>query len=207
MVTQYLKMASFALIVLSTTAGATQNAEGRGGKPAFLTIGNPTSIPYGWVDFCYRYKTECDTAVQKPVSAELTSENLKLIESVNTHVNTTIIPKSDMEHWGVIDQWDYPSDGYGDCEDYALLKRKMLIKAGLPRQSLLITVVRDREGEGHAILTVHTNRGDIILDNLNNDVKLWHETGYAFVKRQDAQNQNQWVELIDPLQAVAMASR
>ncbi len=48
-------------------------------------------------------------------------------------------------------------DGYGDCEDYALLKRKMLMQAGWPREALLMTVVRDKKGEGHAVLTVKTD--------------------------------------------------
>ena len=51
---------------------------------------------------------------------------------------------TDMDHWGMIDRWNYPDDGYGDCEDYVLQKRKMLIQAGWPREALLITVVRDK---------------------------------------------------------------
>ena len=63
-----------------------------------------------------------------------------------------------------------PTDGYGDCEDYVLLKRKMLIDAGWPREALLITVVRDRKGEGHAVLTVKTDKGELVLDNQNENV-------------------------------------
>ena len=25
-----------------------------------------------------------------------------------------------LEHRGVVDRWDFPDDGYGDCEDYQL---------------------------------------------------------------------------------------
>ncbi len=46
-----------------------------------------------------------------------------------------------------------------------LLKRRLLIRAGWPREALLITVVRDRKDEGHAVLTVKTDRGEFILDN------------------------------------------
>jgi predicted transglutaminase-like cysteine proteinase len=42
-----------------------------------------------------------------------------------------IRPLTDQEHWGIEDRWDYPDDGYGDCEDYQLLKRKLLASAGL----------------------------------------------------------------------------
>ena len=103
---------------------------------------------------------------------------------VNKWVNETIKPMTDMDHWGVIEKWSLPTDGYGDCEDYVLLKRKMLIDAGWPREALLITVVRDKKGEGHAVLTVKTDKGEYILDNQNENVVAWTETGYRFVKRQ-----------------------
>ena len=64
---------------------------------------------------------------------------------------------TDLEHWGVVERWNYPDDGYGDCEDYVLLKRRMLMQAGWPREALLITVVRDKKGDGHAVLTVKTD--------------------------------------------------
>ena len=84
---------------------------------------------------------------------------------VNAWVNDNIKPITDLEHWGVVEQWDYPDDGNGDCEDYVLLKRRMLMQAGWPREALLITVVRDKKGDGHAVLTVKTDRGEFILDN------------------------------------------
>ena len=89
---------------------------------------------------------------------------------VNRWVNETIKPMTDMDHWGVIEKWSLPTDGYGDCEDYVLLKRKMLIDAGWPREALLITVVRDKKGEGHAVLTVKTDKGEFVLDNQNENV-------------------------------------
>jgi hypothetical protein len=51
-------------------------------------------------------------------------------------------------------RWSYPDDGYGDCEDYVLLKRRMLTQSGWPREALLVTVVRNEKDEGHAVLTV-----------------------------------------------------
>ena len=59
---------------------------------------------------------------------------------VNKWVNETVKPITDMDHWGVVEKWSLPTDGYGDCEDYVLMKRKMLIDAGWPREALLITV-------------------------------------------------------------------
>ena len=125
---------------------------------------------------------------------------------VNRWVNETVKPITDMDHWGVIEKWSLPSDGYGDCEDYVLLKRKMLIDAGWPREALLITVVRDKKGEGHAVLTVKSDKGEFVLDNQNENVLAWTDTGYRFVKRQSQSDPNVWVSLGDSRPAVATAS-
>ena len=113
---------------------------------------------------------------------------------------------TDLEHWGVVERWSYPDDGYGDCEDYVLLKRRMLIQAGWPRQALLITVVRDKRGDGHAVLTVKTDKGEFILDNQHEEILLWSETSYRFVKRQSQTDPNVWVSLGDPRPAVSTAT-
>jgi predicted transglutaminase-like cysteine proteinase len=84
---------------------------------------------------------------------------------VNKLVNAKIKPLTDLEHWGVVERWSYPDDGYGECEDYVLLKRRMLIQSGWPWEVLLITVVRGNKNEGHAVLTVITDKGDYVLDN------------------------------------------
>jgi predicted transglutaminase-like cysteine proteinase len=116
---------------------------------------------------------------------------------VNNWVDQKIKPLSDFEHWGVAERWSYPDDGYGDCEDYVLLKRRMLIQAGWPREALLVTVVRDKNDDAHAVLTVSTDKGDYILDNQNDNVLFWSETGYRFVKRQSQSSGNVWVSLGD----------
>ena len=135
-----------------------------------------------------------------------TSEAWKDLVRVNKRVNETIKPLTDLEHWGVVERWSYPDDGYGDCEDYVLLKRKLLMQAGWPRQALLITVVRDKKGEGHAVLTVKTDKGDFILDNQAENIVLWSDTGYRFVKRQSQSDPNVWVSLGEPRAAPATAS-
>ena len=119
-----------------------------------------------------------------PRDVVLSTAAWKDLQRVNLWVNSHVKPITDMDHWGVVERWNYPDDGYGDCEDYVLLKRKMLIDAGWPREALLITVVRDKKGEGHAVLTVKSDKGEFVLDNQNENVVAWTETGYRFVKRQ-----------------------
>ena len=165
----------------------------------YAPVGGKTSVPYGWVDFCNRYTPECDGPTLPAADVDLSPKAFSEIERINRSVNGSVQAVTDMAHWGVVDRWDYPTDGKGDCEDYALFKRKLLIEAGYPQQALLMTVVKDLEGEGHAILTVKTNRGEFVLDNLSDKVKPWTDTGYKFVKRQSQENPNSWISIGDPI--------
>ncbi len=140
------------------------------------------------------------------MDVNLTEKAMREIQQVNILVNHSVEAVSDMDHWGVVDRWDIPTDGKGDCEDYALMKRKILIDRGFPRQALLITVVRDEQNEGHAILTVKTNSGEYILDNLNDEVKAVSRVPYRLVKRQSQEDPNVWVAL-GPVAAPVVASR
>ena len=176
-------------------------------KASYAAVGNATSVPFGWVDFCARYSGECPNNDLPPIDIDLTAQSLRLIGRINHFVNTSIEPVSDMDHWGVIDQWDIPADGKGDCEDYVLLKRKMLIEEGFPRQALLVTVVKDARNDGHAILTVKTNRGEFVLDNLSSEIKPWTASGYRFVKRQSQGNPNVWVSVGEPTAAPLTVSK
>lgn len=159
-------------------------------------VGGRTSIPYGWVDFCGRRPEECKVPELPAVDVKLTAENLHTLERINLKANNYIVPISNLEHWGtVMDHWDYPVDGKGDCKIYALYKRKLLMEAGFPRQALLMTIVRDLNNEGHTILTVKTDKGDLILDNLVNEIRPWNTTGYYFLKRQSQQDPNIWLSI------------
>jgi predicted transglutaminase-like cysteine proteinase len=174
-------------------------------RTQYASVGDTAPAPIGWVGFCSDNPDECRGSTQ-PRDIVITQTTWKDLLSVNRWVNESVKPMTDMDHWGVIEKWSYPTDGYGDCEDYVLLKRKMLIDAGWPREALLITVVRDKQGDGHAVLTVKTNKGEFILDNQNEDVLLWTETGYRFVKRQTQSDPNVWVSLGDARSAVATAT-
>lgn len=169
-------------------------APAQAGTP-FMQETSPTSVPYGWVDFCNRYAGECDGPTLTPVVLPPTAGTMRELDQVNRTINASVQSVTDMEHWGVVDRWDYPLDGKGDCEDYVLLKRKILMSRGFPRQALLVTVVKDHVGEGHAVLTVHTGKGDLVLDNMTDKVLRWDETGYRFVKRQSGEDQNRWMSI------------
>lgn len=185
-------------------ASAVQARPATGG---FAPLGPETSTPYGWVDFCQRHAEECDETAAPVRAVNFTAAAMKKIVRVNVEVNRLVKPVSDKEHFGVVDAWDFPEDGMGDCEDYALLKRRVLIAAGFPRSALLLSVVKDEHGDGHSVLLVRTTRGDYVLDNLENAVKPWSETPYRFVKRQSQENQNVWVAIGEPTSAPAYVSK
>lgn len=175
-------------------------------RPLFVSLGESSRAPIGWVEFCSDQPRECDSRPSAPRDIVLTNKAWKDLVRVNKWVNETIRPVTDLEQWGVVEKWSYPDTGRGDCEDYVLLKRRMLIQAGWPREALLITVVREKNGDGHAVLTVKTDKGEFILDNQNGDILLWSATDYRFVKRQSQQDPNVWVALGDPRPTVATAT-
>eukprot|EP01037_Dinobryon_pediforme_P015366 gene15366-biopygen9357 len=194
MSSRFFKALVIGLGLLSCSTGA----EAKALKSTYIAIGNSTSVPYGWVDFCHRRPEECAVDALPAMDVNLNAKALSELVRINAQVNAYIQPISNLEHWGtILDHWDYPTDGKGDCKIYALYKRKLLIEEGFPRQALLMTVVRDLQGNGHAVLTVKTNKGDFILDNLVEDIRGWNETGYKFVKRQSQENPNIWLSLGD----------
>ncbi len=159
-------------------------------------VGAVTRVPYGWADFCTRRPEECRVDVLDPVDVVASPKVMRALTDVNADVNASIEPLSNLDHWGtLLDHWDYPVDGKGDCKIYALWKRKLLLDRGFPRQALLMTIVRDLDGNGHTILTVKTDRGDFILDNMVGEIRLWDATGYSFVKRQSQIDPNVWVSV------------
>ena len=191
--------------------------------PSHMSVAPTTDesrAPIGWVQFCRDMPSECTLNEKEPEFITLTSQVWRNLQKTNSDVNKAIQPMTDIEHHGVPELWSLPTDGKGDCEDYALLKRKQLAEMGIPRRALLMTVVIDDQG-GHAVLTVRTNRGDFILDNKRNAILSWDATGYRFVKReaqhknanaqaassQGANAQGGWVALGDPGPAISTAGR
>jgi len=167
-------------------------SETSGGKS--MIIGGVTSQPIGHYEFCRRNLVECSIRLSSSPAPELSAQGWAAIEEVNRSVNKRIAPRTDKQIFGQEEVWTYPTTE-GDCEDYALLKRRELARRGFSLSDLLITVVRKPDGEGHAILTVRTAQGDFVLDNLEADVRAWNETSYLYVKRQSSSDTGRWVSI------------
>ena len=163
-------------------------------KGQFQTVYGNALPPIGYVEMFAREPKECRAIGGKPVPLALTPDRWNLVYQVNTFVNGKIAPMSDDELYGKPEYWTFPTDA-GDCEDYLLLKKRYLEGLGFPSEALLITVVLDEKQQGHAVLTVTTDKGDFVLDNRRNDVLRWNNTGYTYLKRQSAEDPRQWVSL------------
>jgi len=198
--TQFSKILTLAGVAVLALWGATDGASaGRIDftNPAFLLASaSPTSIPIGHAEFCRARPAECGLNTKVAEAVPLTQKKWDELLLVNAHFNTQIIPVTDQELYGVAEYWTYPA-GHGDCEDYVLAKRQELMRRGWPASTLLITVVRQQNGEGHAVLMVRTDRGDLVLDNQEGAILLWDQTSYRFLKRQSQAHAGNWVDLHD----------
>lgn len=177
--------AAFALAAGAASASA--------GAP--MAVGGVTSQPIGHYEFCQANPNECAIRSRDTGPEHMTGALWHKIEAINASVNANVKPMSDQDVYGRDELWTLPVDGVGDCEDYVLEKQRELKAAGVSISNLLITVVRKPDGEGHAVLTVRTDKGDFVLDNLSEDVSLWEDTGYLYLKRQSSQNTGRWVSI------------
>lgn len=187
-------------MTLAVAAGWSSEAAAGAGMPT----GGRATQPIGHYEFCQNNPAEC--AIRSPKSApmRLTPAIWEEMIDVNNLVNITVTPRTDMEIWGREEVWSYP-DRVGDCEDYVLEKRRRLMELGVPAADALITVVRQPSGAGHAVLTVRTDHGDFILDNLEARVLVWTDTPYTFLKRQSTRSTGDWVTIQDD-RAIAVGS-
>lgn len=189
-------VALLGILLLSTTASAldSENNQTTAKHPANAEIFGKSLPPIGYVNFCIENQDECKSSGGKIQRLAMSPDNWNMLVQVNNYVNGKIKPEADIDLYKVAEKWTYPTSA-GDCEDYALLKKRYLQSMGFSVDELLMTVLLDEKGEGHAVLTVVTDNGDFILDNRHDDILRWDQTPYKFLKRQSQQNPKLWVSL------------
>ncbi len=168
--------------------------DGQNMRSPFMRIYGQSLPPIGHIRFCRTYPKDCRAQTKPTDRFALSPDRWNELVAINALVNRIVEPTPDQELYGEIERWTYP-ENRGDCEDYVLLKRRMLMERGWSASSLLITVVTDENGAGHAILTARTSDGDFILDNKNSKVLAWNKVPYRFYKRQSYRNSKRWVSL------------
>jgi predicted transglutaminase-like cysteine proteinase len=175
-------------------AGPLHDEPGRA-SPRFAETLGRTLPPVGFVTFCGHHPEACRPGTGRSASLmRMTAQRWRQVHEVNRSVNASVAPVSDQDLYGQNEFWAYAADA-GDCEDYVLLKKRVLEGLGFARSALLITVVRDEKDDGHAVLTLRTTDGDFILDNRRDEVRRWNDLDYTYLKRQSEKHPREWVSL------------
>ncbi len=191
MTNNILKITTIGLSVflgIGTVANASSNTH-------MATVGR-TLQPIGHKVFCQQYRSECSVKSSNTSAPTLSRKRWDQMVEINNQINIAVEPVTDQEYYNQEELWTYPKK-YGDCEDYVLLKRYMLMQMGWPASSLLITVVKQTNGDGHAVLTVRTDKADYILDNLRMKIRPWYKTEYRYLKRQSVKHTGKWSKIRD----------
>ncbi|MBG6209773.1 putative transglutaminase-like cysteine proteinase [Labrenzia sp. EL_126] len=113
-----------------------------------------------------------------------------LIE-VNTRVNEEIrfvAEPEGQDHWK-------PAMKTGDCEDYAILKRRELVAAGVPASSMRFAMVENDRYGLHVVLVVRTTDGDRVLDNTTDTIWPAHKTSFNWLSIQSRWNPRKWLKV------------
>src|ERR1700748_3059186 len=182
--------------------------------PAVMSRAAGASQGYNWglVFASTRLMSEAAPAPDRKQTQDLTAEPREVdqgapvlspamwhtLEDVNQYVNGRVRQRSDAANYGVTDYWELPlesGNGAGDCEDYALEKRKLLTDKGIPENALSIALVQTDWGEAHAVLLVRTDKGDYVLDNLSSWIQPWKDVSYTWLERQSNWDPDVWVRV------------
>lgn len=159
----------------------------------FMEVNGWANPPVGHLAFCKAVPAEC-VAQGASGPVELDAARWLDLQNVNLGVNSAVAPATDLQIYAAEELWALPA-GQGDCEDYALSKRKKLVERGWPTSALVIAVVFDENGDGHAVLVARTSHGDFILDNKVDEIRPWYQTPYRYVKRQSDADPRRWVSV------------
>lgn len=176
---------------------------------AKISFGRAVLPPIGHTRFCLRYPDDCGTHVidLPDKSVTLTPGRWIELNKVNEEVNRAIVAAVTPGN-GATEEW-LISPTVGDCKDYAVTKRHQLLALGWPSGSLLLAEVIVPDGEHHLVLVVRTNDIDLVLDNLNGNIRPVGETyrQYQWVRIETIENPKLWARVeIPPDVRTAMLS-
>jgi predicted transglutaminase-like cysteine proteinase len=191
------------LLTLVAAAVSASGADARGravhDQPVAAPIAgaSPTLAPFQHVRFCLRYPDDCKSNPAEDERIDLTAQTFELLTRVNREVNIAIIPEVKGYGPDLVDGWTI-APGRGDCNDYAVTKRHELLESGLSSRALRLSVVKTASGIGHLVLVVVTTKGDLVMDNLSEELRPWQSTDYHWLKIQSASDARFWYEVKAP---------
>lgn len=180
-------------IALAALASFTAPANVFASGSDFLTPRGLGTAPPGAQRLCSTYSWAC---ARGSSSGAVTQGQMQVVRAVNSQINRSTRAIEDRQQYGEAERWAIPTSRGGDCEDYALAKKRALISKGIDPQRLLIATVLDRSRRPHAVLVVRTDQGDMVLDNVTNSIRNWRDTRYVFLRMQDPNRPSRWVNVI-----------
>jgi predicted transglutaminase-like cysteine proteinase len=155
----------------------------------------PVSIaavpPLAHARFCLRHPGQCVPIRAAKTRPTFPKKQFDELQRINLLVNHSIEPQADGLDRGIADRWSL-GGARGDCEDYALLKRKKLLDLGWSSSDLRIATALTPAGVGHAVLVVRHEGHDLVLDNKTGAIQPWDRTGYYYLKIQSRSNPQFW---------------
>jgi predicted transglutaminase-like cysteine proteinase len=146
--------------------------------------------PSGFIHFCVKHSDECLVSGQDAARMELTAARQAELREVQARINAAIEPREDPSHL-----WEYARDGHGDCNTFALTKRRALIAMGWPEETLLLAAVYTEHNEGHLVLVARTSEGDLVLDNRLPRIVEWTVLPYRWVSMQSQASPARWLRV------------
>ena len=155
-----------------------------------IATGPAVVPPSGFIHFCVKHAEECLLNGHDATRIELTAARQAELKDVQTRVNSAIEPREDPTH-----AWEYAREGQGDCNTFALTKRRALIALGWPEETLLLAAVYTERNEGHLVLVVRTSEGDLVLDNRLPRIVEWTALPYRWVSMQSQASPARWVRV------------
>lgn len=179
-----------ALLAAGLGLGMTVAAAGPAYAESLIVSSKSVSAPLGFQGVCARLSWACARTSRATVRDA--DAQIALADRVNRAVNASVREIADDRQYGTSEYWALPTRKGGDCEDFALLKKHELMRAGISAKRLLIATVLDRRQQPHAVLVLRTGKGDYVLDNLTSRLKPWSRTGYSFLRMQDPSAPSGW---------------
>jgi predicted transglutaminase-like cysteine proteinase len=160
----------------------------------------PVLAPMAHVRFCLRYYDDCEIRGTdfRRRNLTLTPQRWRELNTVNRQVNRNITAEANVG--GVMHEEWLISPPAGDCNDYAVTKRHELLAHGWPSRVLLLSEVVVPSGQHHLVLLVRMKNVDLVLDNLNANVRSVGTTysQYHWVRIESPQNPRLWESVRSP---------
>jgi predicted transglutaminase-like cysteine proteinase len=177
-------------LTMPTVGGPSEHARHVIAEQKHIRELSRSTAPFAHVLFCTKSPRECMRSKDTPAAIPLDQTRKDELEAVNNQVNRQIRPRND----GGFDTWTL-NPKTGDCEDFAITKRHLLIEKGWPTSVLRLAMGYTSGGEGHLVLIVRATSGDFVLNNLTNEILPYQNAGLSWQMIQSSRDPKIWYRM------------